>query len=61
MSARLEGFRFVYRPSGFAHSEFDWVHPLELREEDVDVTDLDDIEFERFVYSVSPEGVEVTA
>lgn len=46
---RDAGFRYVYRCSG----DFTWVHPAEVLSSDVDCTDMDDEEFERFVVSVS--------
>ena len=50
-----KGFRFTYRPDGFgAHpGKFDWVHWLEAKPGDVDVTDLSDDDFERYVEAVS--------
>lgn len=45
-------FRFVYRagigPRGF---DYTWTHKNEMRASDVDCTDMNDDEFEQFVYS----------
>lgn len=39
-----QGYRLVYRIGSIF-----WVHPLELRSDDIDVSDLNDDQFEQFV------------
>lgn len=45
------GFRFVKRGK-----DFKWVHPAEMRSEDIDCTDMDDAEFEAVVSGQTAEG-----
>lgn len=40
-----QGFLFMRRASGV----YQWVHPLEKRDDDTDCTGMSDDEFERFV------------
>lgn len=44
-----QGYRFTYRPSAEPGRRFDWRHPLEFQEGDVDCTQMSDDEFQAFV------------
>jgi hypothetical protein len=46
MSLQEQGFRFVWCQ---ALRECLWRHPLEVKPEDVDCTDMTDREFEQFI------------
>ena len=48
MNLQQAGFRFVRRAA-----EFHWVHPLEVRADDLDCTDMDDVQFEQAVREVA--------
>ncbi len=48
MSLADEGFRFTCRPTP-AGDVYDWRHSLEMREGDIDCTDMSETEFDAFV------------
>lgn len=49
MSLQADGYRFVHRKEG---NKFTWVHPLELRSDDFDCTDMSDEEFQIYTLNV---------
>ncbi|MFC4727119.1 hypothetical protein [Coralloluteibacterium thermophilus] len=50
MNLRAENFRFVMRAG-----QVEWVSPAELRESDIDCTDMDDDEFVELVRKHNPQ------
>lgn len=48
-----QGFFFVMHKNG----KYAWVHPADIREDDIDCTDMGDAEFEQFVQTIDADPV----
>jgi hypothetical protein len=48
MTLQEQGFRFICRDGAC-----NWMHPAEVQPNDVDCTDMDEDEFEAFVFGIS--------
>lgn len=52
MNLAEQGWRFIHRKG--STDGFTWVHPSDLRDDDVDCTDMDDATFVDYVKALEP-------